>query len=237
MSTERPDGSGSGPDAAARAGRAPQGVARRVPTNDGLLIIGLVGRAGSGKSTVARVLSECGARLIEADAIGHRVTDTDPEVRAAMIAEYGPDVYRADGALDRARVGARVFSDRGALQRLNRLVHPRIVVEMRREIAALATGGFRGPVVVDAALMLDWGFERECDAVIAVVAAEPLQIARLMAARGWTAEQARARLAAQRADPSFAAAADVVIDNSGDESLLRRRAAEALATLERARRG
>ncbi|MGH7743030.1 MAG: dephospho-CoA kinase, partial [Candidatus Eiseniibacteriota bacterium] len=171
---------------------------RRARADDGLWIVGLVGRAGSGKSTVAQSLAASGAELIEADRIGHQVTDTDPEVRAALIAEYGPDIYRADGALDRARVGQRVFADRAALERLNRLVHPRILRAMRARIAELQTRGFPGTVVVDAALMLDWEFERECDTVIAVVAPEALQISRLVAARGWSEAQARARLAAQR---------------------------------------
>src|SRR5690349_20011371 len=100
---------------------------RRATEPDGLFIVGLVGRAGSGKSTVARALAADGTRLIEADAIGHAVTDGDPEVRAALAAEYGPGVYHADGTLDRARVAARVFTDAGARVRLNHLVHPRIV--------------------------------------------------------------------------------------------------------------
>ena len=86
---------------------------RRPDAGDGLFILGLVGRAGSGKSTVARALAASGAVLIEADAIGHEVTARDPEVRSALIAEYGPGVYGPDGALDRPQVAARVFSDAG----------------------------------------------------------------------------------------------------------------------------
>jgi dephospho-CoA kinase len=201
---------------------------RRARAGDGLWIVGVVGRAGSGKSTVARTLAADGAPLIEADRIGHQVTDHDPEVRAALIAEYGDDVYRPDGALDRARVGRRVFADRAALERLNRLVHPRIVRAMRAEIAALSARGYRGPVVVDAALMLDWGFERECDAIFAVTAPEALQVERLIAARGWSEDQARARLAAQRPNEAFAAAADVVLENHGSLGDLERRAREAM---------
>lgn len=201
---------------------------RRAPANDGLWIIGLVGRAGSGKTTVAKALAEDGAQLIEADRIGHQVTDRDPDVRAALIAEYGERVYLADGQLDRARVGRHVFGDPAALERLNRLVHPRILEIMRSRLRELRASGYRGAVVVDAALMLDWGFERECDAVIAVISPEPLQIERLVASRGWTPEQARARLAAQRPNPVFAAAADVVLENQGDLEDLARRAREAL---------
>src|SRR5215470_17799432 len=134
--------------------------ARRPSSTDGLFIVGLVGRAGSGKTTVARALAEEGATVIEADAIGHQVTDGDPEVRQALQREYGPEVYLADGALDRARVAAKVFADSSARARLNDLVHPRILQVIEQRLNALRAAGSRGLVVIDAALMLQWGLER-----------------------------------------------------------------------------
>ena len=122
---------------------------RRPETGDGLFILGLVGRAGSGKTTVARALEAGGARVIEADRIGHEITDRDPEVRAALIADYGADVYRADGALDRARVAARVFREPAARERLNQIVHPKIMARIRETIVELVRQGWRGVVVVD----------------------------------------------------------------------------------------
>uniref|UniRef100_A0A832I085 Dephospho-CoA kinase n=1 Tax=Eiseniibacteriota bacterium TaxID=2212470 RepID=A0A832I085_UNCEI len=214
---------------------ASDGRARRPRADDGLFIVGLVGRAGSGKSTVARALAADGARVIEADRLGHEVTDGDPEVRAALAAEYGADVYRPDGALDRARVAARVFADPEARARLDRLVHPRIVERIRRTLDAWRAAGHRGVVVVDAALMLEWGLERACDAIVAVTAPEEEQVARLAAARGWTPEQARARLAAQRTNERFAAAADAVLDNRGSPEDLARAARDAVARLRAAR--
>jgi len=113
-----------------------------------------------------------------------------------------------------------VFSDPAALARLNALVHPRILAEMRRQLDSMRTRGERGTVLVDAALMLDWGFERECDAVMAVVATEEQQISRLMRTRGWSEEEARGRLAAQRTNEAFRAAADEVIENTADAASL-----------------
>ena len=211
------------PAAAARA--------RRAPAGDGLRVIALVGRAGSGKSTVARALAARGAEVVDADRLGHAVTDTDPEVRAALAAEYGAGVYGADGRLDRARVAARVFSDPAARARLNALVHPRIVTRIRAALAALRARGFRGPVLVDGALLLEWGFERECDAVIAVTAPEAAQVARLVAARGWSAAEAQRRLAAQPPAARLTAAADEVLVNDGDERTLAAAAESALARL------
>jgi dephospho-CoA kinase len=204
---------------------------RRAPANDGLTLIGLVGRAGSGKTTVAGALAARGAHVLDADGIGHEVTDNDPDVREAMLHEYGPAVYLDDGRLNRRLVAAKVFADAGALERLNSLVHPRIIRRIRERIAALPGEGFSGPVVVDAALMLDWAMERECDAILAVVAPEDLQIARLQRSRGWSEAEARRRLAAQRTNDAFAAAADEVLDNRGTEAALSAAAAAALDRL------
>jgi len=204
---------------------------RRAKARDGLVRIGLVGRAGSGKSTVARALVEDGARLIDADRLGHEVTDRDPEVRKALEAEYGPDIYHPDGTLDRPRVAARIFADREARSRLDALVHPRILERIRREWDALRDAGFRGVAVIDAALMLEWGLERDCDAVIAVVAPEAMQIERLWRSRGWSEADARARLQAQRTNEAFAAAADVTLVNQGSAEELRRQARAAVASI------
>jgi len=210
---------------------------RRAPADDGLTIIGLVGRAGSGKSSVAAALAARGARVLDADAIGHEVTDSDPAVREAMLREYGPAVYLDDGRLNRRLVAAKVFADASALERLNALVHPRILRKLRERLAALPGEGYRGPVLIDAALMLDWAFERECDAVLAVTAPEEAQVERLVRARGWSVAEAKRRLAAQRANEWFAAAADEVIDNRGSESELAAAAGEALDRLLKVRTG
>jgi dephospho-CoA kinase len=202
----------------------------------GAFVVGLVGPAGAGKSTVARALAADGARVLDGDALGHEVADHDPEVRAALIEDYGPQVYRADGTLDRKQVAARVFSDPAALTRLNQLVHPRILARLRAGIAEAAHDGFTGVLVIDAALLLDWGFERECDAVLAVLAPAELQVERLVATRGWSADEARRRLANARASDSFAALADEVVRNDGSEACAVERARAAVARL-RARRG
>jgi dephospho-CoA kinase len=204
---------------------------RRVRGADRLFIVGVVGRAGSGKSTVARALAADGAEVFDADQIGHDVTDQDPEVRAALVAEYGPDVYRPDGTLDRARVATQVFSDRAARKRLDHLVHPRILARIRERGEELRHADWQGVVVVDAALMLEWGLERGVDKVIAVVAPEAVQVERLMAARGWTADEARRRLAVQRTNEAFAAAADVTLENTGTPDALARAAREAVSRL------
>ncbi len=190
------------------------------------LVVGLVGRVGSGKSTFAQAMRERGAAVIEADRVGNHITDTDPEVRAALQAEYGPGIYREDGSLDRARVAERVFSDAEARRRLDALVHPRLVERLQRELERLQAEGSVKVILVDAALMLDWGLDRKCDLVVAVVAPETLQLERLQRSRGWSAEHARRRLDAQRSSEEFARRADVVVENRGAPDELRARAVE-----------
>ena len=190
---------------------------RRAPVA-GPFVLALVGPAGAGKSTIARAFAERGARIVDGDRLGHEVTDHDPEVRAALIAEYGPDIYTSAGPLDRRRVAERVFADPAALARLNALVHPRILTRFREAIAAAHAPGGPDLVVIDAALLLDWAFETECDAVLAVLAPEPQRVARLVATRGWSEAEARRRLAAARSAESFAAHADAVVMNEGQEA-------------------
>jgi dephospho-CoA kinase len=196
----------------------------------------LVGRAGSGKSSVARQLESLGACILDADRMGHEVTDSDEQVRAALQKEYGAEVYLESGKLDRAKVAARVFADPAALARLNQLVHPRILEQLNHRVRELASRHEPRVVVVDAALMLDWGYEESCDAVLAVTSPQAQQVARLVSSRGWTAEQALARLANQQPSEYFERLADEVIHNDGSEQQLR---AAVQGSLERmvARRG
>jgi len=209
---------------------------RRSHVGDGLFILGLVGRAGSGKSTVARALVADGGAWIDADRIGHEVTDQDQEVRRALESEYGEDIYLGDGTLDRRRVAARVFSDPAARARLDALVHPRILARAWEELNSLRLSGHRGVVLLDSALLLHWGMERSCDAVLAVSAPESERIARLMSSRGWSEEQARAVLAVQRPGEWFSDAADLTVENGGSVAELERAARAAVVRLMAERR-
>lgn len=209
---------------------------RRAHAGDGLFILGLVGRAGGGKSAIARAIVADGGALIDADAIGHQVTDQDPEVRRALAAEYGDDVYQADGTLDRGRVAARVFSDPAARARLDALVHPRILARAWEELNRLRLTGHRGVVVLDSALLLHWGMERSCDAVLAIEAPEADRVARLVQSRGWSEDRARAVLAVQRPAEWFRDAADLTIENTAGLADLERAGRAAVVRLMAERR-
>lgn len=177
-----------------------------------MLVVGLTGGIGSGKSTVSALLAQKGAVVIDADAITHDLQRPGTPVLAAMVARFGDDVLRPDGSLDRQGVADIVFADADALAQLNAIVHPAVGAEIAAQMeAAAATGRV---VVLDVPLLVESG--RSDLAGLIVVDVDPeVAVRRLVDQRGFTETQARARMARQASRADRLARADVVIDNSG----------------------
>ncbi len=182
-------------------------------------LIGLTGNIATGKSEVARLLSELGAQVIDADLVAHQVMQPGGPAYDAVIAAFGPDILAADGTVDRARLGAIVFRDPAALRRLEAAVHPAVIAEVDRRIAQASAA----VVVVEAIKLIEAGMHRTYDALWVVTAPRPVQIARLMATRHLSAEEAALRVDAQPPQEEKAALADVVIVNDGNREQLRER--------------
>lgn len=181
--------------------------------------IGVTGRMGSGKSTVARRFQEKGAALVDGDTLGWEVLRL-PAVREAIAASMGADVIDREGHVDRARLGRVVFRDPAAMERLNGIVQP---VLLRRVRQILEAPG-HGVLVLDAALLPAWKLEAELDGVIEVVASEDARVRRIRAARGFTDQEARERIQGQRLPPIRGARRQWRIENEGDRAELNRRA-------------
>src|SRR5262245_39040565 len=192
-------------------------------------VIGLTGGIGSGKSTVAAILGELGAHVIDADRVGHEVYLPGTEGFTRVVEAFGPGVVGADGAIDRGALGKIVFADPAALARLNALVHPLIGEEIRRRIAAARDAG-NAPIVVEAAIMFEAGW-RFFDHVWLVTTPPETAIARVVASRGLAAEAVRARMGAQMPEAERRRLADRVIENDGTPQALRARVEEAWRTL------
>jgi dephospho-CoA kinase len=188
-----------------------------------MLVIGLVGGIGSGKSTAAAILAELGAELINADLIGHEVYAPGKAGFDAIVAEFGQDVVGEDGRIDRKRLGALVFSDSGRLARLNAIVHPLIRAEIERRIARAREAGRARAVVVEAAILLEAGWRSLVDQVWVVSARREDVVQRLAAQRGMEESATQARIAKQMTDAERRVAADVVIENDGSIDELRAR--------------
>jgi dephospho-CoA kinase len=177
----------------------------------GVLRIGLTGGIGSGKSTVSRLLADHGAVIVDADAIAREVVEPGTPGLAAVVEAFGPSVLAADGSLDRPALADVVFADPEARRRLDAIVHP-LVRARAGELAAAAPPD--AVVVHDVPLLVETGQAAAYDLVLVVEADPETRVARLVQ-RGLTADDARARMAAQATDEQRRAVADVVLDNSG----------------------
>ncbi|MDQ6526467.1 dephospho-CoA kinase [Nocardioides sp. LHD-245] len=190
--------------------------------------VGLTGGIASGKSTVSSILRELGAVVIDADLIAREVVARGTPGLAAVVAAFGPEMLTPEGELDRPRMGALVFGDEAQRRVLEGIVHP-LVFERYAELEAAAPAD--GIVVHDIPLLVESGRAGEFDAVIVVDAPEELQIERMVRDRGWTEEDARARIAAQATREQRRAVATYLIENTGSRDDLRRRVTEVFAGL------
>ena len=187
-----------------------------------MLLVALTGGIGSGKSTVARALASRGAVGVEADPLGRRILNPGEPAYRPVIDRFGAEVVRDDGTIDRSAVAAIVFHDPVALGALNAISHPVIAREMAAEVAAAESAGAQ-VVVLDLALLeIATPDLFHLDAIVAVDVPDDEAVARLVAARGFSEGDARARMAAQLSRAERRARADYVIDNAGDRAHLER---------------
>ena len=190
--------------------------------------VGLTGGVASGKSTVAAMLAELGAVVIDADAIAREVVARGTPGLDAVVAEFGTELLTVDGELDRPAMGRLVFGDEDARRRLEGIVHP-LVFERYAELEASAPPG--ALVVHDIPLLAESGRGEDFDAVVVVDVPRELQVERMLRDRGWTLEDAESRIAAQATREQRLALATHVVENTGSLEQLRARVAEVHAEL------
>lgn len=186
-----------------------------------MLVIGLTGGIGTGKSEVARLLAQLGATVLDADKVAHQVYAPHTETWQRIVAEFGRQVLDADGNVDRKKLGDIVFGDPARLARLNAITHPAVIEEVRERLLALERDGVE--VVVVEALRLDTGLSDLVDEVWVTAADESQVVARVEARSGLTANEVRRRMASQPSADAFARTADVVVENRGSLTELKER--------------
>ena len=179
--------------------------------------VGLTGGIGSGKSTVARLLAEHGAIVIDADAIAREIVEPGQPALAEIADRFGSGILDASGALDRGALAAIVFHDTAALADLNAITHPRIAERTAELIAAAPEDAV---VVYDMPLLVENGLAEGWDAVVVVIADRQVRIERLRE-RGLDDDDIEARMSRQASDEERRAVADIIIDNSGSMEELR----------------
>ncbi|MEC9425556.1 MAG: dephospho-CoA kinase, partial [Actinomycetota bacterium] len=177
-----------------------------------MLEIGLTGGIGSGKSTVAAFLVERGAVLLDADAIVRELQEPGTPVFAAMVDRWGDAIVSVAGTLDRQAVADRVFGDVDELKALNAIVHPAVGDEMTRRREEIA--GTDATVILDIPLLVESGHDG-LGGIIVVDVDPEVAVERLVAHRGFAAQDARDRIARQASRDNRLARADLVVDNSG----------------------
>ncbi|MCW2848892.1 MAG: coaE [Marmoricola sp.] len=188
--------------------------------------VGLTGGIASGKSTVAAVLAELGAVIIDADALAREVVAQGTAGLEAVVEEFGEELLGPDGELDRPAMGRLVFGDESARKRLEAIVHPLV---FERIVALEEQAPDDAVVVHDIPLLAESGRADTFDAVLVVDADPDLQVQRMVRDRGWTEEDARSRIRAQASPEDRLAIATHLIENTGTREDLRTRVAEVFA--------
>ena len=177
-----------------------------------MIVIGLTGGIGTGKSEVARILEEIGAYIIDADRLGHSAYLPHSEIWEEVVKEFGYGVLLPDEEIDRKKLGSIVFNDPVQLAKLNEIMHPR----MGQMVANIIEGLDAEVVVVEAALLLEAGWDALVDEVWCTGASEDVVIDRLKARNGLNKEEAQKRINAQMSVDERKSRSQVMIENNGD---------------------
>jgi dephospho-CoA kinase len=178
-----------------------------------MLVIGVTGNLGTGKTTVSQMLVELGAKHIEADELGHELLQQDKQARDEIVAAFGESVLNSSGEIDRGKLARLVFDDTAALTSLNHITHPRILRLVKQKIEEYSQSGAR-VVVLEAALLIEAGWKSQVDRLWVTTAPEATIVQRLMKSRGMSEEQILDRLRAQMPQEEKARLADAVIDTN-----------------------
>jgi dephospho-CoA kinase len=182
-------------------------------------VLGLIGGIGSGKSAVAAAFARRAAVVIAGDQLGHEALK-QPAIRRQVAEQFGPGVLDAHGEIDRRRLAAIVFADDGQRRTLERLVHPYIEGRIEEEIARARANPAVPLIVLDAAILLEAGWDRHCDRLAFIDAPDAVRQQRLAGQRGWSEQQTRDRAGAQWSLEDKRRRADFVLENAGTTAQL-----------------
>ena len=191
-------------------------------------VIGLCGGSGSGKGAVSSLFEKNGIPAIDTDAVYREITSADGPCNKALAEEFGKEIISRDGSLNRKVLRKLVFTGDGAdarLKRLNEITHKYILDDARRRLADFENKGCRA-AIVDAPVLFESGFDKECDIIISVIADREVRTSRIMQRDNLDKLSAEARIASQLSDEELISRSDIVIENNSDLASLEKRVSE-----------
>lgn len=185
-----------------------------------MLLIGLTGPTGAGKSTVSHILSSFGLPVLNADAIYHTLLTPPSECLSDLTECFGREILHPDGTLNRAVLASIVFDDPQELEKLNHITHSHVLRDVRRQLRKMREDGVHA-AVFDAPQLFESGADKECNIVISVLADASVRLQRILARDGISEEAARKRMQAQKSDLFFRTHSDYIIENDlGEDALI-----------------
>ena len=179
-----------------------------------MIIVGLTGGWGTGKTTVARMFARLGAKILDADRISHSLIRPDTKSWKAIVLLFGKDVLNGNRTINRKKLGKIVFENKKYLKKLERIIHPLVVEEITKRLARIKHKSKNDLIIIDAPLLIEAGLQKQVDKLIVVKLERKRQIARLLKKSDLSRSQMLKRIALQMPLSRKTAMADYVIDNN-----------------------
>ncbi len=195
------------------------------------IVLGLTGQTGAGKSTLCRYLQQKGCTVIDADQVARNVVEKGSACIADIVLEFGVEYLTMDGNLNRRKLGESVFTDKVKLKKLNDIMFPYIINNIKEKIAE-AKEASEGIIILDAPTLFESGCDKFCDKVISVIAAQDVRCHRIIERDGLSEEEAMHRITAQHSDSFYTERSWMVLQNNSDVDDLKQQADQMLSELE-----
>ena len=191
-----------------------------------MLVIGVTGGVGSGKTTFVQTFERLGATIINADMLAKELTDKNDKIRTALKNKFGPGIFNRKGVLQRRKLGRLAFSNTRSLKLLNNIIGPALIKEIKNKISTFRKNEKTATVIVDIAILFEAGIESQFDKIIVITAPVQNRIKWLRKERNWHEEEILERMRSQMGIEEMRRRADIVVDNSGTIQELRQCARE-----------
>ena len=195
------------------------------------IVLGLTGQTGAGKSTLCRYLQQKGCTVIDADQVARNVVEKGSACIADIVLEFGVEYLTMDGNLNRRKLGESVFTDKAKLKKLNDIMFPYIINNIKEKIAE-AKDASDGIIILDAPTLFESGSDKFCDKVISVIASQDVRCHRIIERDGLSEEEAMHRITAQHSDSFYTERSWVVLQNNSDVDDMKQQADHMLSELE-----